>query len=83
MEESVRYNKAPARDAKGILTPEVLAKRAVSRKPTTPSGHRVKLTLTLFLPHDLAEHITARAIREGKNVAALMAEILREERRRK
>jgi hypothetical protein len=41
MEEPARYNKAPARDARAGFTPEALAKRAVSRKPTTPSGHRV------------------------------------------
>jgi hypothetical protein len=51
--------------------PEAMAKRAVARKLTTPQGHRVKLVLTLFLPHDVAEYITARAIREGKNVAGL------------
>jgi hypothetical protein len=31
-------------------TPEALAKRAIARAPTTPSGHRVKLALTLYLP---------------------------------
>jgi hypothetical protein len=86
MEQSARYDKErpPAsRDARADLSPEAMAKRAVARKPTTPSGHRVKLVLTLFLPQDVAEYITARAIREGKNVAGLIAEILREERRRK
>src|SRR5262249_35634460 len=59
--------------------------REASHRPETDplSGHRVKLTLQLFLPHGLAEYITARAIREGKNVAALVAEILREGRQRK
>ena len=65
------------------FTPEAMAKRAVSRKPTTPSGHRVKLTLTLFLLHDPAEYLTARAIREGKNVAGLVGEILAAESRRR
>jgi hypothetical protein len=80
-----RYDKEqpPAsRDPKGDLSPEALAKRAVARKPLTPSGHRVKLALTLFLPHEVAEYITARAIREGKNVAGLVGEILRAEIRR-
>ena len=51
----------------------------MARKPTTPSGHRVKLALTLFLPRDVAEYVTTRATREGKNVAGLVAEILRRE----
>jgi hypothetical protein len=58
------------------FSPEVIAKRAVARKPTTPSGHRVKLALTLFLAPDLAEYLMARAIREGKNLAGLVGEIL-------
>lgn len=64
------------------FSPEAMAKRAVSRKPTTPSGHRVKLVLTLVLSQDLAEYLTARALREGKNVAGLVGEILAAERRR-
>jgi hypothetical protein len=36
------------------------------------ADHRVKLTLTLFLPHDLAEWITARAIPEGKNTPGVI-----------
>jgi hypothetical protein len=41
------------------------------------ADHRVKLTLTLFVPRgDLAERLTARAIREGKNIEALVMEIL-------
>jgi hypothetical protein len=55
-----------AQDPKADFSPEALAKRAVARKPTTPSGHRVKLVLTLFLPHDVAEYVTARAIRERR-----------------
>jgi hypothetical protein len=39
--------------------------------------------LTLFLPHDVAEYVTARAIREGKNVTGMVAEILAAESRRK
>lgn len=52
--------------------PEAVAKRAVARAPTTPSGHRVKVTLTLFLPRDAAEYLPARAIREGKNTAGVV-----------
>jgi hypothetical protein len=35
------------------------------RETTTPSGHRVKVVLTLFLPHDVAEYLTPRA-RSGR-----------------
>jgi hypothetical protein len=49
----------------------------------TVADHRVKLTLTLFLMHDLAEWITARAIREGKNTPGVIADILTAEAKRK
>jgi len=65
------------------FSPEALAQMAVARKPTTPSGSRVKVALTLFLRGELAEALTARAIREGTNVAALVAQILDAELRRK
>ncbi len=45
----------------------------------TPSGNKVKLTLTVLLSRQRAEHLTARAIREGKNLEALVAEILEAE----
>jgi hypothetical protein len=38
--------------------------------------------LTLFVTHDLAEWITARAIREGKNTPSVIADILTAESRR-
>ena len=69
-------------DTRSAATLEALARRTVARKPTTPSGHRVKVVLTLFLPHDVAEYITARTIREGKNTAAVIAEILGAESRK-
>jgi hypothetical protein len=64
------------------FSPETMAKRAVSRKPLTPSGHRVKFAVTLFLPHEVAEYVIARALREGKSVAGLVGEILAAESRR-
>jgi hypothetical protein len=36
----------------------------------------VKLTLTLYLTREQAERLAARAIREEKNLEALIAEIL-------
>jgi hypothetical protein len=50
---------------------------------TTVSGHRIKLTLTLFLPRAVAEYIMARAIREGKNTPGVIGDILTAESRRK
>jgi hypothetical protein len=80
MKKSAR---APRSGGGSSHTPEAMARAAVARKATTPSGHRVKLVLTLFLPHDVAEYVTARAIREGKNVAGVVAEILAADRRRR
>jgi hypothetical protein len=43
----------------------------------------VSYTLTLALPRDVAERLTARAIRESKNVEAVIADILEAEARRR
>jgi len=37
---------------------------------------KVKLTLTVSLSREQAERLTAKAIREGKNLEALVTEIL-------
>jgi hypothetical protein len=50
--------------------------------PTTVSGHRVKVTPTLFLTREVAEYLVARAIREGRNTPAIIGDILTAERRR-
>jgi predicted DNA-binding protein len=42
--------------------------------PSSPD--KVKLTLNVSLSRELAERLTAIAIREGKNLEALVAEIL-------
>ena len=42
--------------------------------PSAPD--KVKLTLTVFLNREDAERLTTRAIREGKNLEAMVAEIL-------
>jgi hypothetical protein len=62
--------------------PDALAKRTVARAATTPSGHRIKLLLTLLLPHDVAEYLSARALREGKNTTGVIADILAAESQR-
>jgi len=80
-----RPENAPAQrpDKRSAGTLAALAERAVARQPTTPSGHRVKVAVTLFLPHDVAKYVTARAIHEGKNTAGVVAEILGAESRRR
>jgi len=58
-------------------TPEELARAATAHDaPAGPSGDKVKVPLTLTLSRAQAERLTARAIREGKNLDALVAEIL-------
>jgi len=42
--------------------------------PSSPD--KVKLTLTVSLSREQAERLTAKAIREGKNLEALVTEIL-------
>lgn len=56
---------------------EEAATIAVARrtKPSVTPGH-VKLTLTLDMPRALVERVSARAIREGKNLEAVIMEIL-------
>ena len=59
------------------VDPEAAAKIAIERraKPSPVSG-RVKLMLVLELRRALLERLTARGIREGKNLEAIIVEIL-------
>ena len=61
-------------------TPEDLARKAMAHQPTGASGKKVKLSLTVFLSREQAEKLTARAIRQRKNLAALVTEILEAEK---
>jgi len=56
------------------------AKGAIARrgKPSAVPGN-VILSIRLDLKRDLAERLSARAIREGVNIEAIMADLLREE----
>ena len=67
---------APAKRRAGV-EPEQAAKVAVARraKPSALPGH-VKLVLTLDLRRTLAEWLSAKAIREGKNLDGVVIEIL-------
>jgi len=74
---------SPARPTKPkpsvVRTPEAAAKLAIARraKPSPVPGH-VKLTLTLEMERGLAERLSARSIREGKNLEAVVIEALRD-----
>jgi hypothetical protein len=56
---------------------EETAKAAIAHEAmAAPSRDKVKMSLTVFLSREQAERLTAKAIREGKNLEALVAEIL-------
>jgi hypothetical protein len=59
------------------LDPEEAAKLAIARraKPRGPPGH-VRLVLTLELRRALAEQLSAKAIRSGKNLEAIVIDML-------
>ena len=61
-------------------TAEQIAKKAVAKRPTVPGRpDRVEVTLRFTLARALMERLTARAIREGRSVEAVVAEILEAE----
>jgi hypothetical protein len=70
---------AGARTAAGGLgvDPEQAAKVAIARraKPGAPPDH-VRLVLTLELRRAVAEQLSARAIRSGKNLEAIVIDML-------
>jgi hypothetical protein len=57
-------------------SPESIAHAAVAHEGQPEPGDRVKLTLGVTLSRAQADRLTARAIAEGKNLDALVAEIL-------
>ena len=57
-------------------SPESIARAAVAHEGQAQPGGKVKLTLGVTLTRAQAERLTARAIAEGKNLDALVAEIL-------
>jgi hypothetical protein len=56
--------------------PDNIARAAVAHEGQAVLGGEVKLTLRVTLSRAQAERLTARAIGEGKNLNALVAEIL-------
>lgn len=67
---------APSK-ARGGVDPEQAAKVAIARraKPGAPPGC-VRLFLSLELRQALAEQLSARAIREGKNLEGVVIDLL-------
>jgi hypothetical protein len=63
--------------ARTRIPPEVAAREYIKRraKASVVPGH-VKLTFTFDMPRELAERLGASAIREGKNLEAVVIEIL-------
>lgn len=56
---------------------EQAARLAIARRAQRAgTSHKVRLILTIFLTRDKAERLSARAIREQKNLEAVVAEIL-------
>lgn len=64
-------SRAPAEPAQAAT-----AAMAHEARPIPSSPDKVKLTLNVSLSREQAERLTAKAIREGKNLEALVAEIL-------
>jgi hypothetical protein len=56
-------------------SPEERARAAVAKEESLP-GEKVRLTFRLVLERRVAEALSARAIREEKNLPALVTEIL-------
>jgi hypothetical protein len=67
--------KAPVRPK--APTPEAVAKSVTDRDPSPPGQPDLaQITLRLALPRATVERLRARAIREGRNLEGLVAEIL-------
>jgi len=68
---------APKAKARAIPAPEQAARVYIARraKPSVVPGH-VKLTMTLDMRRELAERLSARAIRDGVNLEAVVIELL-------
>jgi hypothetical protein len=60
-----------------IVLPEQEAKSYIERRPkSSVVPGNAKLTFTLDIPHELAERLSARAISEGRNLEAVVMEML-------
>jgi predicted HicB family RNase H-like nuclease len=71
----------PKKKAPRKSLPEELAYDAVAHEKTAP-GDRVEMVFRVRLRKPVAEALTARAVREEKNLVTLVAEILEAAARR-
>ncbi len=66
-----------AKAARATMDIEQAARLAIARRAQRAgTTDKVRLALTIFLARDKAERLSARAIREQKNLEAVVAEIL-------
>ena len=66
---------APPKRLAPNASPEERARAAIAKEEALP-GEKVRLTFRLVLERRVAEALSARAIREEKNLPALVTEIL-------
>ena len=66
---------APPKRLAPDASPEVRARAAIAKEEALP-GEKVRLTFRIVLGRRAAEALSARAIREEKNLPALVEEIL-------
>ena|SRR5215467_8204282 len=73
----------PKRPPSGVLPPEAAARLAIARraKPSSVPDH-VRLVLTLELRRELAEKLSERAIREERNIEAIVIALIEEAAKR-
>ena len=65
----------PKKTARNSL-PEERARDAIAHEEAIPGTEKVRMTFRVALTRKAAEALTARAIREEKNITGLVTEIL-------
>ena len=71
----VKQKAEPPRKPERKTRPEEMARDAIAHEEEAPGG-KVRMTFRVALPRPVAEALAARAIREEKNIGALVTEIL-------
>jgi len=71
---------APPTKRRVVQTPEQIAKGAIAKrgKPSAVPGN-VMLTMTFDLKRTLAERLSARAVREGVSMEAVILDLVKDE----
>jgi hypothetical protein len=70
-----RPRKPPPPKGSRKPVPEEMARDAIAHEEEAPDG-KVRMTFRVVLPRQVAEALAARAIREERNIGALVTEIL-------